>query len=250
METERTSDSSNISSSASSSASFWSTSSNTVSTQNSLPPTHDPGWNDPPDWALSSQHNSSGTSTRRLLNKRVSFPLFSEQVSSPEQVKTSHLPPSTETLPIPCTISTAPHKPLLAPMDKDLLEDTSIPDFNKDDALKEVLTNLITMITLQNMEKTKDKEIRKRLDNMASDWRADNIDDKVQKLILNMSRALINKDLEKADRIQTHLVTRYGQVCRYWIPTIRHIIFEMKENIKKETISQPRSPFDWEGKLN
>ena len=146
-----------------------SSSSDVVSSQRSLPSTHDAGWNDPPEWALSSQHNSSGTSTRRLLNKRVAFPL-SSQTPSPEKATVSpaslNMPPTLQSTAVP-TITTAPHKPFLAPTDKDYAKTIKSDDnFDKDQALTEILTSLESVMMEQKMEENKVKEIRKRLDTM------------------------------------------------------------------------------------
>lgn len=169
-----------------------STSNDVISSQRSLPSTHNSGWNDPPEWALSSQHNSSGTSTRRLLNKRVAFPL-SSQTSSPGKAivlpDSSNMPPilqSTAAL----TITTAPHKPLLTPTDKDCLTKTlkSDDNFNKDQALTEILASLESMMNKQKMEENKVKEIRKRLDIMKSNWIENKMNDAIQRNVFDISK--------------------------------------------------------------
>lgn len=168
-----------------------STSSDAISSQKSLPSTHDPGWNDPPEWASSSPHNSSGTSTKRLLNKRVAFPLFSE-ASSPEKdnvsSQSSSMPPIVQSTAVP-TITTAPHKPLLAPTDKNhvarILESDN---FDKDQALTEILASLESVMTEHKMEENKVKEIRKRLDTMKSNWIENKMNDTVQRNILDISK--------------------------------------------------------------
>jgi len=162
--------------------------SDVVSSQRSLPSTHDPGWNDPPEWALS-QHNSSGPSTRRLLNKRVAFPL-SSQTSSPEKVASlspSNMPPILQSTAVP-TITTAPHKPLLAPTDKDYVKTSESDSFDKDQALTEILTSLESVMTEQKMEESKMKEIRRRLDTMKSNWLENKLNDTVQRNILDITK--------------------------------------------------------------
>lgn len=166
-----------------------STSSDVVSSQNSLPSTYDSGWNDPPEWALSSQYNSSGTSTRRLLNKRVAFPL-SSQTSSPGEAAvpppSSNMPPVLQSA-VP-TITTAPHKPLLAPTDKDTEEakTSKSDDFNKDLALSQILVNL--ELVMQKMEESKMKEILKRLEIMKSHWVENKLNDTAQRHIMDLTR--------------------------------------------------------------
>lgn len=167
-----------------------SSSDNTVSSQQSLPSSHDPGWNDPPEWALSSQYNSSGTSqNKRVLNKRVAFPLSSHRAVACEKAlsgPSSHMMlPTLGTSATP-TITTAPHKPLMAPGDK--VSKTSESDFDKEQALMEVLTNLKFLMTERKMEKCKIEEIQRRLDVMKFDWTENKLDSAAQKSILDMSK--------------------------------------------------------------
>lgn len=222
-----------------------STPSDVVSSQQSLPSTHDPGWNDPPEWALSSQHNSSGTSTRRLLNKRVAFPL-SSQTSSPGKTavpsSSSNMPPVLQSTAMP-TITTAPHKPLLTPTigNKNSVTKTleSNDKFDKDRALAEIMASLESVMTEHEMEETKIKEIRKRLDTMKSNWIENKLNDTVQRNILDISKALLRKDVKEADKIHVTLMTQHATVCRTWMPAIRHIIFELKKECDKPAVQQP-----------
>ncbi|KYM97897.1 PREDICTED: steroid receptor RNA activator 1-like [Cyphomyrmex costatus] len=212
-----------------------------VSSQKSLPSTHDHGWNDPPEWALSSQHNSSGTSTKKLLNKRVAFPLSSHTSSSEKAAvlpASLNMPPMLQSTIAP-TITTAPHKPLLAPTDKDCAKTESDDNFDKDQALTEILTSLESVMTEQKMEENKVKEIRKRLDIMKSNWLENKLNDKVQRNILNISKALLRKDIKEADKIQVILMTQHAPVCHTWMPAIRHIIFELKKESEKFNDLQP-----------
>lgn len=164
-------------------------SNDTVSSQKSLPSSHDPGWNDPPEWALSSQNISSGT--KRLLNKRVAFPLSSQisaigKVSSPSP---SNTPPTLQSSIVP-TITTAPHKPLVTPIDKDLTTKTLESDFDKDQALTEVLANLKSVMTEHKMEMNKTEEIQRRLDTMKADWCENKLNDAIQRSVLDISKGI------------------------------------------------------------
>ncbi|KAG5324689.1 SRA1 protein, partial [Acromyrmex heyeri] len=222
-----------------------SSSSDVVSSQRSLPSTHDAGWNDPPEWALSSQHNSSGISTRRLLNKRVAFPL-SSQTPSPEKAAVSpaslNMPPTLQSTAVP-TITSAPHKPLLAPTDKEYTKTIKSDDnFDKDQALTEILTSLESVMMEQKMEENKVKEIRKRLDIMKSNWLENKLSDTVQRNILNISKALLRKDVKEADKIHVTLMMQHATVCRTWMPAIRNIIFELKKESEKSNVLQPEQP--------
>ncbi|EGI65687.1 PREDICTED: steroid receptor RNA activator 1-like isoform X2 [Acromyrmex echinatior] len=222
-----------------------SSSSDVVSSQRSLPSTHDAGWNDPPEWALSSQHNSSGISTRRLLNKRVAFPL-SSQTPSPEKATvlpaSLNMPPTLQSTAVP-TITTAPHKPLLAPTDKDYAKTIKSDDnFDKDQALTEILTSLESVMMEQKIEENKVKEIQKRLDIMKSNWLENKLNDTVQRNILNISKALLRKDVKEADKIHVTLMMQHATVCRTWMPAIRNIIFELKKESEKSNVLQSEQP--------
>lgn len=241
-------------------------SNDTVSTQKSLPSSHDPGWNDPPEWALSSQNISSGT--KRLLNKRVAFPLSSQisaigKVSSPSP---SNTPPTLQSSIVP-TITTAPHKPLVTPIDKDLTTRTLESDFDKDQALTEVLANLKSVMTEHKMEMNKTEEIQRRLDTMKADWCENKLNDAIQRSVLDISKgidkmhpyidifilivyifvtsiiyvfsALLRKDAEQADKIHIALMMQHATACRTWMPAIRHIIFELKKECEDFNVSQP-----------
>ncbi|XP_014486821.1 PREDICTED: steroid receptor RNA activator 1-like [Dinoponera quadriceps] len=221
-----------------------SSSSETVSSQKSLPSSYDAGWNDPPEWAMSSQLGTSsiGTSSKRLLNKRVAFPL-SSQTSASE--KTSLLLPSNMP-PVSLSslkITTAPHKPLMTPIAKDtttteLLESS----FDKSQALIEVIANLESVMKKQRMEKNKLEEIEKRLDIMKSDWLEDKLNDIVQRSILDMSKALLKKDVQQADTIHINLMMQHATICRAWIPAIRHVILELKKEGEVSQVEHSQSP--------
>lgn len=163
-------------------------SNDTVSSQKSLPSSYDSGWNDPPEWALSLQHNSS--KTKKLLNKRVAFPL-SSQTSTAEIVSSSlsNTPPILQSSMAP-TITTAPHKPLVAPMDKEFTIKTLDSDFDKDQALTEVLANLKSVMTEQKMEMNMIEEIEKRLDIMETDWRENKLNNMIHRSVLDISKGI------------------------------------------------------------
>lgn len=164
-------------------------SNDTMSSQKSLPSSYDSGWNDPPEWALSSQHNSS--KTKRLLNKRVAFPL-SSQTSAAEKISSSppsNTPPISQSSMAPM-ITTAPHKPLVAPINKEFTTKTLDSDFDKDQALTEVLINLKSVMTEQKMEVNMIEEIEKRLDIMKTDWHENKLNDMIHRSVLDISKGI------------------------------------------------------------
>lgn len=157
-----------------------------ASTQKSLPSSYDPGWNDPPKWAVSTECTSASTSTKRLLNKRVAFPWSpqSSATGTAEPPATSNMPPVS---PSSLTITTAPHKPLVTPNSKDFTV-KSLEAFDKNQALVEVMDNLESAITKQSMDKSKVEEVQKRLNIMKSDWLEDKLNDNIRRSILDMSK--------------------------------------------------------------
>lgn len=159
-----------------------STSSKTVSSQKSLPPSDNRGWNDPPEWAL---RGSCTASNKRLLNKRVAFPLFPKDPTT----KTVNRPPPSNMPPVSSLqITTAPHKPLVTPTDSNIAVRPVEANFDKDVALTEVTANLESVIKDESIEKNKVQEIRKRLNVMKSDWLEDKFDNTVRKRILDISK--------------------------------------------------------------
>lgn len=162
----------------------------TVSSQASLPSSHDAGWNDPPKWALSGQKESSAiTSTKKFLNRRVAFPLGTQsyplEKASPPPVP-SKTPPVLQSA---STLTSAPHKPLVAPVDKNLPA-TILDNFDRNQALIEAVTNLGTVITEQRMEKSKAEEILRRLNIMKSDWHENRLNDTIERNILDISKGM------------------------------------------------------------
>jgi len=97
------------------------------------------------------------------------------------------MPPILQSSAVP-TITTAPHKPLLAPTDKDYVKTSESDSFDKDQALTEILTSLESMMTEQKMEESKVKEIRRRLDTMKSNWLENKLNNTVQRNIFDITK--------------------------------------------------------------
>lgn len=155
------------------------------SAQKTLQSVHDSGWNDPPSWAL--QKAAEGVpSTKRLLNKRVAFPLNSKTDSSPSVMPTmppmGNLPPPPE----PTKLTTAPHKPTLAPTGLSVDDSSSAQlDMSKDEALNNTLYNLNSVIS--TLDSSKAEEIQKRLEKMESMWKEDKLNNIVHKKLFEIS---------------------------------------------------------------
>ncbi|XP_076277605.1 steroid receptor RNA activator 1 [Lasioglossum baleicum] len=198
-----------------------------LSLQKSLLPGHDPGWNDPPNWAYTGTQSSTATPTKRVLNKRVAFPLSSTQASNKES---SALSPSMTMPPPPQSsidLTTGSRTPSIPPSNVDVTNDTDALKIDKEQALNDVLQSLETVID-EHISKTKVEEVKKRLDILKAAWLEDKLSDVICKNILNLSKALQEGNVEKADQIHLSLMMQHASLCSPWIPGIRHIILGLK----------------------
>ena len=160
-----------------------------MSTQKSLQSSHDPGWNDPPSWAFTPPQKSAGgsTPTKRLLNKRVAFPLNSQPNTSIAPL--NKIVPPTPNIPLLNDIgslTTAPHKPIIAPTGVTADDSSLQVKINKEEALKDTLENLRGL--MEHLEATKADEVQKRLDRMEIMWNEDKLNGAVQKQLLDISK--------------------------------------------------------------
>lgn len=64
------------------------------------------------------------------------------------------------------------------------------PEFDKSQALMEVLTNLETVIAEWRVEGSKIEEIQRRLDVLRSDWLENKLNDAVQRSVLDISKGI------------------------------------------------------------
>lgn len=203
---------------------------NAISTQKSLPSSYDPGWNDTPKWA-SPYSGNTNTPTKRILNKRIPFPLTSGQSIS----NTGNQSPNTSTnLPPPplgtvTSAVTAPHAPLVTPSDAhDTQLTCTITKLDKQQALIDTTANLEYVIK-KYVADNKIEEIQKRLDIMKSFWLNDKLNDSIKQNILDISKALKEEDVDKADKLHIALIIDHTSLCSAWIPSIRYIISALKE---------------------
>ncbi|KAK0080224.1 hypothetical protein PV325_000268 [Microctonus aethiopoides] len=210
-----------------------------VSTQKHLDSSHDPGWNDPPKWAFSPAPNasSSGTPTRRLLNKRVAFPLNSTCLSGNKPAQSTNLPPLPSSINIKTT--TAPHAPLFSPTTVYTVENSSSSSnkiIDKDQALNDTFENLNYIINdvLKNDDKI--DEIQKRLGIMKSMWNDNKLNNEIHEKVYELSQALRLNDIDTADKIHMLLMMNHGTLCNTWISAIRHLILIIKRKINEEKI--------------
>ncbi|KAK9309795.1 hypothetical protein QLX08_000618 [Tetragonisca angustula] len=208
-----------------------------LSLQKVLLPGHDPGWNDPPKWAYSTSQNSSVTPTKRVLNKRVAFPMSSVKTSDKESSakKPLNMPPPMQSS---ISLTTASHPPLLCPSNKNTEENMTDIIIDKQVTLNIVLKNLETVINEHILEKSRTEELRKRLDLLKVVWLEDKLNNTIYKNVLDLSTALQEGDIEKADEIHVSLMMQHANLCSTWIPGIRHIILELKTKTKNPDATQ------------
>lgn len=199
-----------------------------LSTQKVLLPGHDPGWNDPPKWAYSGAQ-SSVTPTKRVLNKRVAFPLASTKANDKEPLS------ETKSLNMPPLLQSSSN--LTAASNK--VADAESTDIDKEKTLSNVLENFDTVINKHILEKNRVEEVRKRLDVLKSMWLENKLNNVIYKKILDLSAALREGDIQKADQIHVSLMMQHASLCSSWIPGIRHIILELKT--KTDTTSATQS---------
>ncbi|XP_029048920.1 steroid receptor RNA activator 1-like [Osmia bicornis bicornis] len=189
-----------------------------LSTQKVLLPGHDPGWNDPPKWVYTGAQ-SSATPAKRMLNKRVAFPLVSTKANDKEsssETKSLNMPPLLQ----PSNLTTA--------LTKDVDVKVTEIKIDKEKVLSDVLEKLNSVINEHVLEKHTIEEVRKRLDILKSMWLEDQLNNVIYKNILDLSTALQEGNVEKADQIHVTLMMQYASLCSSWIPGIRHIILELK----------------------
>ncbi|XP_017761023.1 PREDICTED: steroid receptor RNA activator 1-like [Eufriesea mexicana] len=201
-----------------------------LSTQKVLLPGHDPGWNDPPKWAYSGAQ-SSATSTKRMLNKRVAFPMTATQSIDKQSVLNKSL-----NMPLPvqssANLTTASHPPLLYHSNKNIEENMCEIEIDKEETLQNVLKNLDAVIDEHILEKSRVDEIKKRLDIMKSAWLEDKLNNVIYKNVLDLSTALREGNIEKANEIHIALMMQHANLCSAWIPGIRHIILGLKTKMQ------------------
>lgn len=200
-----------------------------TSLQKRLSANHNPGWNDPPKLPYGSSQGSCATPTKRVLNKRVAFPLSPQSgVSAPSAQSTG--PPNTLPPPTATThLTTLPHAPTS--------ENHEI-SIDKKQALEDSLANLQFVIDKHVQSKAKSEELQKRLSAMRTLWLDDKLNDSVHKKILKISNALKEENVEEADKVHISLMMEHASLCSSWISGIRHLILELREHRAPSTTEE------------
>ncbi|CAK9831674.1 Steroid receptor RNA activator 1 [Anthophora retusa] len=207
-----------------------------ISMQKVLSSSHEPGWNDPPKWAYSTTQ-SSVTPVKRMLNKRVAFPLASAQAVDKEtnpNMSVNMPPPLQSTI----NLTTASHPPLLHPSNKNVEEKTNEMEIDKEQALNNVLINFEVVINEHILEKSKAEEVKKRLDVLKTAWLEDKLNNVIYKNVLDLSTALRMGNVERADQLHVALMMQHASLCSAWIPGIRHIILGLKTKMQSLSETQ------------
>ncbi|XP_012280208.1 steroid receptor RNA activator 1 [Orussus abietinus] len=211
-----------------------------VSTQKSLLPFHDPGWNDPPKWAYSSPQSQCATPGKRVLNKRVAFPLNS---AVPQSNIDPLQPLSTSVTNIP--VPPQPSIPCAPPPTPSGLSTEGMSlnvAVTKEQALKDTMGNLECVIKQCEDLKGKTEEVRKRLDIMRNLWMEDKLTETIHKNVLEISEALRCNDCDRADKLHVSMVMEHAALCSSWVPGIRYLIQEAKKNYDRTETTDVDKP--------
>lgn len=129
---------------------------------------------------------SSITPTKRMLNKRVAFPMTSIQTKDKESSlnKPLNMPPPIQSA---INLTTASHPPLLCPSNKSNLKGMNEININKEETLNNVLINLEAVINEHISEKNSAEEVKKKLDILKTAWLEDKLNNVIYKNILDLS---------------------------------------------------------------
>ncbi|KAI4460705.1 steroid receptor rna activator (sra1) [Holotrichia oblita] len=165
----------------------------------------DPGWNDPPTLNYTA---SNPPPKSRITNKRVAFPLSSNQ-SSP-------LSPGLSQAKLPPTAMTPP-----------ALEQLAGDHISSTVSLKEVLLNVETVLN----DVGDSDFVKSKLDVLEVMWKEKKLNPTLQKLVLDMSRYIADGNMEKANEIQLKLMMEEQSLCEPWLVGFKHLI--SLENPKK-----------------
>lgn len=193
------------------------------STQKHLPANYDPGWNDPPKW-ISPSSTATGTvatanaiGSKRTLNKRVPFPLSSEGNTHSKTITA----PTVDSRQSEQAREGTEH--LLGKEKEDL----------PNDSLKEALENLRASFEENVNAKDKIGDFEEKMEILKKQWTDGFFTTSIERNILEISRALREKEDERADRIHLTLMMNHSNVCSPWISLVRQIVLELKEKKEK-----------------
>lgn len=174
----------------------------------------DPGWNDPPVLKYSS---SNPPPKSRITNKRVAFPLSSNQSSTIPLLPQSQLPPSSNSNMIP---------PSIQQLSVDEVE--SEQHIDADNALKEILSN--AQAALNSFDDL--DEIQTKINLFRSMWNENKFSKKLQRYVLDMTRHIVEGNTEKANGCVLQLIMEDASLCEGWIAAFKQLI-TLSENATK-----------------
>ncbi|VVC88674.1 unnamed protein product [Leptidea sinapis] len=170
----------------------------------------DPGWNDPPTLAYTSQQ-SNPNRPRNFLNKRVAFPLSNNSSLQSSLPTTVNLPP----------VAVVP------PLITKPISTINIPEVveNGEKMLVEVKEVLIGILESSTELGSKAEGIRKRINTMEDMWRGGKLNVQVQKQMVELSEALKEENLSKADEIHKALMVDHVSCVGTWMPAVKQLIY-------------------------
>lgn len=160
----------------------------------------DPGWNDPPTLNYTALNPPPKS---RITNKRVAFPLSSNQSSSLSfGVNQTKCPPN-----------------IMLPPPTELIAGSY---GNNEVSLEEVLLNVETVL-----KDVSDSDfVKSKLKVLEVMWKEDKLNNTIQKLVLDMSRYIAEGNMEKANEIQLKLMTEELSLCESWLVAFKQISLE------------------------
>lgn len=227
------------------------------------PPTDEPrpgnwdkAWNDPPLFSYQATSAKAAESSGLKLNKRVGFPSTSATpMPAPPSDRVGSAPPLSTPLPDagaksaggvnrpppppPAALGPAPP---LGPPPPITADQSKAP--SKESKAKIVVYDcdrvvelLKTSLTQSSLDEKKSQDIQKRIDMMASKWKAGVLNQPVQTGMGRIADLLAAQDAASAEKIQLSLMVDWPALCGTWLVGIKHLIVNLKEGQKSPTTS-------------
>lgn len=191
----------------------------------------DKAWNDPPVFAYTELQGTPAAAPKRTpLNKRVPYPQGGLPVSATTAsgLASTGLPP----LPTEAPLSRVAPTPAI-----DATEDSSASPFSSDALRKDTLENLERVMShcLENMEKRKKDDVKKRLDLLWSAWEQGKLSTVVQQKTQELTSELQKGNYERANALHVSLMVDYVSEVSQWMVGIKHLISAAQQ---KSTLSE------------
>ena len=92
------------------------------------------------------------------------------------------------------------------------------------------MSSLIRVLEASTLEERKAKDIKKRLDTMASKWKAGSLNERVHSGLGVIAKELEEGDPAAAEKTQLALVVDWPALCGTWMVGLKHLISNVKES--------------------